>query len=182
MKLCILFPGIGYHCDKPLLYYSAKLARSKGYEVIALKYGGFPQGAKGNDEKMRSAAEHALIQSEQQLAGVDLSSYEDIVFVGKSIGTAACLAFRANKNIRARCILLTPLTLTFEHDPAKSIAFNGTADPWAATEDIKRLCAERAIELHIYDGADHSLETGDVENDIKILNSVINKIDKYLSE
>lgn len=24
MKLAVFFPGIGYHCDKPLLYYSRK--------------------------------------------------------------------------------------------------------------------------------------------------------------
>ena len=24
-KLVIIFPGIGYHCDKPLLYYAKKL-------------------------------------------------------------------------------------------------------------------------------------------------------------
>lgn len=32
-KIAVLFPGIGYTCDKPLLYYSAKLAAEKGYEV-----------------------------------------------------------------------------------------------------------------------------------------------------
>ncbi len=25
MKLAVFFPGIGYHCDKPLLYYAKKL-------------------------------------------------------------------------------------------------------------------------------------------------------------
>ena len=25
-KLVVYFPGIGYHCDKPLLYYSRRLA------------------------------------------------------------------------------------------------------------------------------------------------------------
>ena len=28
MKLVVCFPGIGYHCDKPLLYYSRRLARA----------------------------------------------------------------------------------------------------------------------------------------------------------
>lgn len=27
MKLAILFPGIGYHTDKPLLYYSKKILK-----------------------------------------------------------------------------------------------------------------------------------------------------------
>ena len=76
MKLCILFPGIGYHCDKPLLYYAAKLARSKGYEVKALKYSGFDTSVKDNEDKMRNAAKLALSQSKAQLADIDLSVYD----------------------------------------------------------------------------------------------------------
>ena len=25
-RLAVIFPGIGYHCDKPILYYSRKLS------------------------------------------------------------------------------------------------------------------------------------------------------------
>ena len=38
-KLAIFFPGIGYHCDKPLLYYARKLTQECGYEEsILLSY------------------------------------------------------------------------------------------------------------------------------------------------
>ncbi len=30
-KLAVLFPGVGYQIDRPLLYHSAKLARERGY-------------------------------------------------------------------------------------------------------------------------------------------------------
>ena len=40
MKLAVLFPGIGYHCDKPLLYYAAKLAKAAKYEVLPVSYTG----------------------------------------------------------------------------------------------------------------------------------------------
>ena len=33
-KLAVLFPGIGYHYDKPLLYYSKKCLSAYGYEII----------------------------------------------------------------------------------------------------------------------------------------------------
>ena len=33
-QLAVLFPGIGYHIDKPLLYYSAKLARARGCDLL----------------------------------------------------------------------------------------------------------------------------------------------------
>lgn len=32
-KIAVPFPGIGYTCDKPLLYYSGKLAEKYGYQV-----------------------------------------------------------------------------------------------------------------------------------------------------
>ena len=28
-RLAVIFPGIGYHCDKPILYYSRKLAKEE---------------------------------------------------------------------------------------------------------------------------------------------------------
>ena len=41
-KLAVLFPGIGYHCDKPLLYYSKKCLSAYGYEIIEVNYTHFP--------------------------------------------------------------------------------------------------------------------------------------------
>ena len=53
MKAAVFFPGIGYHCDKPLLYYSRKLAQECGYEeTIALSYTYDGGNIRGNEEKM----------------------------------------------------------------------------------------------------------------------------------
>ncbi len=35
-RLAVIFPGIGYHSDKPLLYYSRKLVREFGFDVIEI--------------------------------------------------------------------------------------------------------------------------------------------------
>ena len=43
-KLAVIFPGVGYHTDKPLLYYSKKLASRNGYEIVEVPYGKFPKG------------------------------------------------------------------------------------------------------------------------------------------
>ena len=44
-KIAVIFPGMGYHSDKPLLYFSKRLAREKGYEVVEAHYE-FPFKAK----------------------------------------------------------------------------------------------------------------------------------------
>ena len=38
-KMAVIFPGVGYHADKPLLYYSRKLAARQGYEILCVDYG-----------------------------------------------------------------------------------------------------------------------------------------------
>ena len=45
-KLAVIFPGVGYHTDKPLLYYSKKLASRNGYEIVEVPYGKFPKGVR----------------------------------------------------------------------------------------------------------------------------------------
>ena len=180
MKLCILFPGIGYHCEKPLLYYSSRLAGANGYKVIALKYSDFPEGAKGNEDIMRKAAEHALKQSEEQLADTDLSQYNDIVLIGKSIGTKAALAFREKHGIPAKAVLMTPLEMTFEHDTSGCIAFHGTSDQWANTAEIERLCEEHRVPLFEYSRANHSVESDDVFLNLNYLHDIMEKTDFFL--
>ena len=70
-KIACLFPGIGYTCDKPLLYYSWKLLNGLGWEIIPVRYSGFPDNFKGNAEKMQQCARLALEQAEELLWGIE---------------------------------------------------------------------------------------------------------------
>ena len=180
MKLCVLFPGIGYHCGRPLLHLSERAAAERGYTVVCLAYSDFPEDAKGSEEKMRAAADHALLQSEQQLSKTDFSQYERVVFIGKSIGTAACLAYREKFGIKAKCVLLTPLEMTFGYPTHDCVAFHGTADPWAKTQDIERLCAENDVKLYEYPYANHSLVTADTDRNEAIAEDVVSKIGELI--
>ena len=84
-KLAIFFPGIGYHADKPLLYYSRKLAGEAGYEQIALKYDYQAGNIRGNKEKMEAAFHALYAQAEEQLAEVDFTAYAEVLFGQKTI-------------------------------------------------------------------------------------------------
>jgi phosphoglycolate phosphatase len=90
--LACLFPGIGYTCDKPLLYYSRKLLKELGWEVLPVSYTGFPDKVRDDPEKKRLCVKIAMEQAEEALRDIDWKQYDDILFIGKSVGTvvSAC--------------------------------------------------------------------------------------------
>ena len=112
-KLAVYFPGIGYHCDKPLLYYSRRLAAEAGYEELQLSYTFSGGNIRGNKEKMREAFFALYGQAKEQLSAVDWNAYDEILFVSKSIGTIISAAYAAEQHISCRQILYTPLEDTF---------------------------------------------------------------------
>lgn len=168
-KIAVLFPGIGYTCDKPLLYYAGKIAVSKGYELVKVEYSNFPSGIKGNKEKMEKAFQCGLEQAEDILKDICWEEYEDILFVSKSIGTVISSAFARKHQLPVKNILFTPLQQTFLFADENGIVFHGTADPWADTKDITEGCKKLNLPLILTEQGNHSLETGDVLKDLQNL-------------
>ncbi len=183
-KLAVLLPGIGYTCDRPLLYYGGRLARSLGFEVLPVPYGGFPPKVRGDRALLLRCAELALAQTETLLREVDWSACASVLFLSKSIGTVAAAAYAHRHGLTCRHVLFTPLEETFYFPlaPAETIAFHGTADPWAQTDRITALCTEARVPLVTVPEANHSLETGDVERDIRCLAGVMERVWAFLTE
>lgn len=179
-KIACLFPGIGYTCDKPLLYYSWKLLKGLGWEILPVSYSGFPANVKGNPEKMQQCAHMALEQAEILLQDVDWSEYGDILFIGKSVGTVVCAAYAVRHGLRCRQILFTPVEATFQFAGRKAIVFHGTADPWADTQAIRESCRRLSLPLYETEGANHSLETGDVDLDISEMRKVMQTVKAFV--
>lgn len=181
-KLAVFFPGIGYTADKPLMHFCRRLAADAGYEVLILPYSGFPQKVKGDRGKMEESYQIALSQSKEMLSGIDFSEYDTILFVGKSIGTivSAEIASRSAVSDRIHFVLYTPLEDTFAFPLGNAIAFTGDADPWVKEGVIPILCTKRGIPCHIIPGANHSLETGSVKEDIENLKKIMKKTRKFL--
>ncbi len=185
-KLAVFFPGIGYTADKPLLHYSRKLALEKGYEILIISYSGFPEKIQGDREKMTESFNIALTQAEETLSVVDLTRYEDILFIGKSIGTivAAKIASESSAKERIRFILYTPLDDTFIFPLEEAIAFTGSDDPWVGKEKsrIADICNEKNIPCHIIKGGNHSLESGDALKDIENLRFVMEETAGFINK
>ena len=185
-KIAVFFPGIGYTIDKPLMYYSRVLAWQLGYDEKLLPYGGFPPKIPGDSGRTNNSFEIALKQSEEMLADVDFSSYDEILFVGKSIGTivAAKLASESLVKERIRLILYTPLPETFAFSFGQAVVFTGTDDPWTGKENsrIPELSAERGIPCHLIPGGNHSLESGDLYEDIRQMGEIMKETERFMKE
>lgn len=180
-KLAVLFPGIGYTCHKPLLYYSRKVLMEQDYEVIQIEYQNLPGNVKGNIEKMKQAYEMAYEQTEKQLVNIEWNSYEDVVFVSKSIGTVVAAKYTTEHIASARNFYMTPVEWTFDFLSNKDcIIFHGTKDPWADTMKIRNCCQERNLDLCCVENANHSLEVGNSKNDLDTLAFVMKKLEEYI--
>ena len=191
-KLAVIFPGIGYTADKPLLYFSRRIAVDCGYEIRIMDYKGFPPKVKGDRNRMEESFFIALRQAEEMLAGVDFTEYEDVVFIGKSIGTIVAAKIAADAasgtasdspaKARIRQVLYTPLEDTFRFPIGEAIAFTGDDDPWVGKENsrIPALCQERGIPCRLVPHANHSLESRDVFEDMKELRRVMKETEAFL--
>lgn len=179
-KLAVVFPGIGYHTDKPLLYYSKKIAKKHGFEVVEVPYGNFPDGVKGSKEKMEKAFYSALAQSEEILKNIDFSRYDTILFLSKSVGTAVASAYGEKHHLQTVNVYYTPVDASFEFMVQPGIVFHGTKDSWAETQFITKNCEEKNFPVHFIENANHSLETGDVLMDIKNMESIMKVTEEYI--
>lgn len=179
MKIVCLFPGIGYTCDKPLLYYSGKMFSAIGWQTVRVTYGGFPSGVEGNAEKMKQCAEMALDQAETLLKEIKWNQYDEILFVSKSVGTVVAGAYAQKHNVPCRHVLFTPVEASFSFGIKDAIAFHGTSDPWANSDAIRNACQVAGIQLYITENANHSLETGDVDADISNIRNVMRIVRDY---
>ena len=173
-RIAVFFPGLGYHCDKPLLYYSRAFAVAAGFDTIVnLTYTYSKAGLRGNPPGLRAAIDALLEQTEAALQTTDWQMYDEPLFVSKSIGTAVASAYARRHGLNCRSVYYTPIEQTFECEPQPGIAFTGTADPWVETRRIVEGCDRAGIRLTVIEGANHSLETPDPARNLKILLQVM---------
>ena len=147
-RLAVIFPGIGYHCDKPLLYYSRKLAKEQEYkEIISLEYSYTGKNIRGNEKKMQEVFDVLYQQAEKLLETIDFSKYDDILFISKSVGTVISSAYAKKHKIQCKQILYTPLEQTYKFEHPDAIAFLGTSDLWSNTANVKILSNEQNVPI-----------------------------------
>lgn len=181
-KIAVLFPGMGYHTDKPLLYYTKKIARQHGFEIAEVKFQGLDKSLLHDRKAMMETFATVIKDVEIQLAGIDFMAYDLIVFVSKSIGTVAASAFAARNHIPARQVYFTPLeqTFSFVDYAGDGVVFFGAADPLVNPEEIESLCREKKLPYHKFEGANHSIETQELRTDLKNMVEILEETENFL--
>ena len=164
-----------------------RTARRYDYEIIDLSFD-FSNAAKfikGDEESISKVIDVAFSQTVDQLSNVRFSEYDRVTFVGKSIGTAVMAKYASAFELDAEMIVFTPIAETFQylencHEKNCCVAFHGSADPLIDTNLCAGRCEEMSLTYTVIPDANHSLETGNVETDIRILGKVMSDVDRIM--
>ena len=179
-KIAIIFPGMGYHKDKPLLYYSERIARAFGFELFDIEYHDMPQKIQGDKKLILEAGMRAYTCATEQLSEVDLSCYDEILLIGKSIGTVVAAKYNLDHRLGANQLWYTPVEATFDYADGNIEAFIGDNDPWSDISKVKELANTCRIPLSVYHGCNHSLESRDTISDLNTILDVMEKTKKFI--
>jgi len=187
-RLGVVFPGLGYNCDMPLLYYPTKLLVDRGADVLQLRpdYNMPDFLSLSGEERARRAFADATAALRAALAE---RRYQHVTLVGKSIGTMALAHLLATEARLADAVTvwLTPLLRIPQvaeaagrfHGPALYVA--GTADPNFDADAMSRVQETTGAEALIVQGADHSMEIrGGLLRSVAILQQIIQAIAGFL--
>ena len=105
-KMAIFFPGVGYGFTHPLLYYADLVLEAKGFDRFYMRYQDiFFHEELSFEEKAVNVRKFVTKQAE----GIDFASYDEIVFVSKSIGSTEAGVLAHELGINITQIFLTPV-------------------------------------------------------------------------
>lgn len=185
--LAVLFPGLWYSCDMPLLFYPMKLLLQHGAEVLQIHTDytipTFQNSRPEEREPWLAADSRAALQT-----GLAQGNYTNLVLVGKSIGTLALASLLGSHfDQNALLIWLTPLlrqpalvkAASQYKGPALFIA--GTGDGTYDPDALAQIQQTTAAEALLVEGADHSLEIpNDLNQSVAQLSQMIKTMDDFL--
>ena len=98
----------------------------------------------------------------------------------KSVGTIVCGAYAARYCLPCRQILFTPVESPFSSPAVTPLYFMALRIPGRIQRQIEECCHRMGIPLVETKKANHSLETGDVDFDIKNMRNTMKTVKAYV--
>lgn len=174
-SLAIVFPGIGYTCQMPLLYYTTKALLRKGYDVLWVEYN-YTSGERAL-EIIREDGEACYN------AAMARGGYKKVAVVSKSLGTIPA-GHIADLHKIGKMVFFTP-PLSWEEVPSLlrkhakgQLLFIGSADKHHIKERVEEI-TKIARRFVVIEGADHSLEVEDPKKSLEILDRVVKEVEDF---
>ncbi len=154
----------------PLLYFGAKHYVDKDYEKVFINH---PASGNGLEEVYENA--------KSILNSYDFSEYEDIVFVGKSMGTVVACKLKEELQIDASLVLFTPLKDTLPYikaDNRVALAAAGDNDRFLEWEVLSKHCEAENVPCYIEPGVGHGMEVKDnMAKNLQVISNVIGRLE-----
>lgn len=186
-KLAILLPGMRYDCDRPLLARTGGLLDTLGYDLIRFEFRFAEDPAFAAQE---DSAQLALIEQEcAEIADLPaaLGAYQEVLLVGKSLGTLAMAAALARwKTPLVRAIFLTPslsgtaLLGQMTQLSQESLVVIGDRDPSFQPAYMERLQQLAQLRLVVIKGADHSFNPQPKRSETDMVEEAVGAIGDWL--
>ena len=178
-KIAIVFPGVGYNKDRPLLYYAGKVAVNCGFELKHISF----TGLDWSKDRLKDHAfllqtlDKCLNMTEDALDGLGDMSGDEVVFISKSIGTVVATAYARKISLKVKQICFSPLEMISGFIMEESgILFCGDNDPYADCVAIEKIANDKKLEIHKIAGGNHSLETGDICSDLDNMKDIMERV------
>lgn len=180
-SLVVLFPGVNYSCEKPLLHYARKAAVIEGYDVLCVRYGYKLSKNDIGKEIIKTVSAEVF----QAIKNCHNEKYNNLYFISKSIGgeVAGNIADKMGYH-NVKSLYLTPTPSTVQHIiKTDSYAIVGTKDKIFPEENIQFVKPYKNVKLTLIDNAQHSLEIdNNIEESIKSLSKVACVFKEFLGE
>ncbi|MBQ9512383.1 MAG: hypothetical protein IJR58_04250, partial [Lachnospiraceae bacterium] len=159
-NLALIIPGIGYPAEQPLFYYAGKIAENHGYEVMRLNLSHIASYRPGRTKAQVDAIGEALVFCLQKLESIEFNAYDHVLIISKDAGcmiAAHCIEriqdLSGHENLTQ--IFFAPIAPAFKNiQKCAGVVFAGSADPYAPIEEVRALCKEHHLTLHVAEGAD----------------------------
>jgi hypothetical protein len=187
-RLALFFPGRGYTCAMPLLYYPTRLLVEKGADALWVEYNytrtpGFDALSSHEQLQWISGDSSAAV-----MMALSEGHYSEVILVGKSLGSLALSHLILNEPALrdAAVVWLTPLLRntfvqkSIAQAKPRSLFILGSADPLYDAQGLDE--ARRATNgaVLLVPQANHSLEIpGDLPATLQAMGQALDAIAKF---